>query len=445
MQINGLYTDYYELTMAQAFFLRNRHLEEATFDYFYRKAPFSGAYVIFAGAQTLADTLSNFVFDNEAITFLKKQGFDSSFLQWLSDFSLDVSIKMPPEGSIVFPNEPIAEIRGPVSHCMLLETILLNIFNFESLIATKASRMKNVMLPGQKLIDFGLRRAQGFSGLYASRAAIIGGCDTSSNVLSGMVHNHPVGGTHAHSWIQSFPTELEAFQAYSETYPDATTLLVDTYDTLESGILNSIKVAKELEKKGCRLKAVRLDSGDFRQLIPKVRTKLDKAGLEYVKIIVSDNIDEYKINDLNSGEVKADIFGVGTRLITGYDSPALNGVYKMSSLNGEPVIKRSDDTSKISLPGSKKVYRFINNELFSHDIVQTSSEEKPKDAHELHSVFWKSGEPYPKENLDQIKSRVKQQKLKLAPSLLRLEECGQYSIEISAQLQILQKEMLSGI
>lgn len=429
--------------MAQAFFLENRHEETAVFDYYFRKAPFEGSYAVFAGTETLIKGIESFTYDKEAIEYLESLGLNTSFLKWLSNFRLKISMNLPPEGTIVFPNEPIVEIAGPISHCLLFETIMLNILNFESLVATKASRMKSVMKPEQQLIDFGLRRAQGFAGIHASRAAAIGGCDSSSNVFSGMMNGHPVGGTHAHAWIQSFSSEIDAFRMYAKNYPDSTIFLVDTYDTLKSGIPNAIKVGLEMERAGHHLKGVRLDSGDFQKLIPEVRKQLDEAGLSDVKIVISDNVDELKIEELNKAEVKPDIFGVGTRLITAYGCPALNGVYKMSSLNGKPVIKRSDDSSKITLPGPKRVYRYLENGQFVYDEVVRDEESPPADGSLLRSVNWSSRSVYRKEPLNTIASRLNEQKLKLDPAVLRLHRPEAYDVRISPGLKKLQQDLLN--
>lgn len=443
MQFNGLYTDYYELSMAQAFFLEGRHQESAVFDYYFRKAPFEGSYAVFAGTQTLIDAIEAFNYDQEAIDYLESLGFQKSFLKWLSGLRINISVNTPPEGTIVFPNEPIAEISGPLSHCLLLETLVLNILNFESLIATKASRMKSVMMPNQKLIDFGLRRAQGFAGFHASRAAAIGGCDSSSNVISGMIHGHPVGGTHAHAWIQSFTSEIDAFRTFAKTYPDSTILLVDTYDTLKSGIPNAIKVGLEMKRTGHQLQGVRLDSGEFKKLIPLVRKQLDEAGLSDVSIVISDNIDEFKIEELNKADVRPDVFGVGTRLITAYGGPALNGVYKMSSLKGKPVIKRSDDSSKITLPGPKRVYRYVKNGQLLYDEVVRDNNHQPADGSLLRAVNWRSGSVYQKESLNTIASRLNEQKLKLDPAVLRLHRPEAYDVRISPGLKKLQQDLLN--
>jgi len=354
----AFYTDYYELTMAQGYFLSGRKNEHACFDYFFRANPFDGGYVVFAGISDLMEILQDFRFHEDELTFLADQGFHTEFLNFLRDFRLKADIFAAREGEIVFPRETIVRIEGTLIETQILETLLLNILNFESLIATKSARIKYAA-GDHKVLDFGLRRAQGFGGIQASKAAIIGGVEATSNVYSAFVHGTPASGTMAHSWIQSFPDELTAFRKYAEFYPDNCILLVDTCDTLQSGIPNAIKVAKELEERGHRMKGIRLDSGDLAYFSRKARRQLDQAGLEYVKIAVSNQLDERLIKSLLSQDAPIDLFGVGTRLVTGHESPALDGVYKLSSVNEEPKLKLSENIEKITLPGRKKVLRYF--------------------------------------------------------------------------------------
>ncbi len=355
----AFYTDYYELTMAQGYFLSGRKDDLACFDYFFRDNPFDGGYVIFAGLSDLLQILENFKFHEDELDYLSDQGFHSEFLNFLRDFQLNIDLYSAKEGEIVFPNEPIVRVEGTVIEAQILETLLLNILNFESLIATKASRMKYAA-EDRKVLDFGLRRAQGFGGIQASKAAIIGGVESTSNVYASFVHDIPASGTMAHSWIQAFDDELTAFRKYAEYYPDNCILLVDTYDTLQSGVPNAIKVAKELEEKGYQLKGIRLDSGDLAYFSRKARAQLDDAGLDYVKIAASNQLDERLIKSLLSQNAPIDLFGVGTRLVTGYDTPALDGVYKLSAINNKPKFKISENIEKITLPGRKKVLRYYD-------------------------------------------------------------------------------------
>lgn len=371
----AIYTDFYELTMAQGYFLSGKHIQEATFDYFFRKCPFDGGYVIFAGLTDFLQLLTDFRFSKEEITYLKEQGFKDSFLSFLSDFEFKGTIYSVKEGEIIFPNEPVLRVEGTILEAQIIETLLLNILNYESLIATKAARIREVA--GDKtVLDFGLRRAQGLGGIHGSKAAVIGGLNGTSNAYSGLLFGLDVSGTMAHSWIQSFEDEFTAFKTYAEHYPDSTVLLVDTYDTLESGIPNAIKIARELAEKGYRLKAVRLDSGDLAYFSKKARKQLDEAGLDYVKIAASNQLDEFLIRSLNEQKAPIDLFGVGTKLITAYDHPALDGVYKLSSAGGRPTLKISENIEKITLPASKKVIRYLNDDgTFNCDGILLSYEE----------------------------------------------------------------------
>lgn len=357
----GLYLDYYELTMAQGYFLSNRHKQKANFDYFFRTNPFGSGYTVFAGLSDFLELLQIFRFGPEAIDFLHKKNFKDEFLDYLKNFQFCGNIFSVQEGELVFPYEPVIRVEGNIIETQIIESLLLNVINFESLIATKARRIRYVAK--EKIIsDFGLRRGQGLASLFASRAAIIGGVNSTSNVLAAFNYDLIPAGTQAHSWIQSFNNELEAFRKFAEYYPDNCILLVDTFDTLKSGVPNAIKVAKELEQKGKRLKAIRLDSGDLAYFSKKARKMLDDAGLEYVKIVASNQLDEYLIKSLNDQNAPIDFFGVGTNLITGQKDAALDGVYKMSMIDNKPTIKLSEDISKVILPGIKKIYRYYNGE-----------------------------------------------------------------------------------
>ena len=278
------FTDYYELTMAQGYYLSGTYQKKASFDYFFRKVPFQGGYVIFAGLKELIDTIKHITFSEEEIAYLKSEGFADSFIDYLKNFSFKGSIWSVREGEIVFPNEPILRVEGNLLETQIIETLLLNILNFQSLIATKAARIKYAAGENSTVLDFGLRRAQGLAGIHATRAAIIGGFDGTSNVYSAQRFNIPAGGTMAHSWIQSFEDEITAFRTYSKYYPESANLLVDTYDTLGSGVPNAIIVAKELREKGYELKGIRLDSGDLAYFSKKARQMLDDHGFPKVKI-----------------------------------------------------------------------------------------------------------------------------------------------------------------
>lgn len=359
LQKPTLYTDFYELTMAQGYFLSERHKQPANFDYFFRSLPFNGGYVVFAGLSDLLEVIENFTFHEDELAYLKEQGFKSKFLSYLKDFQFQGDIYSVKEGEIIFANEPVLRVEGTILETQILETVILNTLNFESLIATKSSRIK-LAASDKPILDFGLRRSQGLGGLQASKASVIGGIGGSSNVLSGMMYDIDVSGTMAHSWVQSFEDELTAFRTYARHYPDASILLVDTYDTLKSGVPNAIKVAKELEDKGHKLIAIRLDSGDLAYLARQSRNMLNNAGLDYVKIAASNQLDEYVIKSLQNQNAPIDLFGVGTKLVTAYDDPALDGVYKLSSINGNPTLKISENIEKITLPDTKKIVRYLN-------------------------------------------------------------------------------------
>jgi nicotinate phosphoribosyltransferase len=363
--LSPLYTDYYQITMAQSYFKGQRHETPACFDYFFRKIPNNGGYVIFAGLGELLLMLDNLQFKDEDIDYLEKLGFGDDFLDYLKEFRFKGSIYGMREGEVVFPFEPILRVEGTLIETQLIETLLLNVLNFQSLIATKASRIR--FSAGNRLLsDFGLRRAQSFGGISASRAAIIGGFDNTSNVYSANLYDIQPAGTMAHSFIESHDDELEAFRNYAKTYPDNCTLLVDTYNTLRSGVPNAIIVAKELEAKGKRLNAIRLDSGDLAYLAKKARKMLDHEGLDYVKIIVSNQLDEYVVKSLLDQKAPIDIFGVGTSMITGSPDGALDGVYKLSAYKHIPRLKISENVQKTTLPGVKKVYRFLDHDTMFH-------------------------------------------------------------------------------
>ncbi|MCX7798465.1 MAG: nicotinate phosphoribosyltransferase [Melioribacter sp.] len=371
----GLYLDLYELTMAQGYFLNGKENQQANFDYFFRNNPFNSGYTVFAGLQDFIDLLFDFKFSDDSINYLNKLGFNKDFIEYLKNFRFRGSIYSVNEGEIVFPYEPILRVEGNIIETQLIESLLLNIINFESLIATKARRLR-YSAGDKKLADFGLRRAQGLSAIHASKAAIIGGVDNTSNVLSAFLYDMKPTGTLAHSWIQSYEDELTAFRKFAELYPQNCILLVDTFDTLKSGIPNAIKVAKELEQKGYKLNAIRLDSGDLAYLSKKARKMLNDAGLHYVKIIASNQLDEYLIKSLIDQKAPIDAFGVGTNLITGKSDAALDGVYKISMIENNPTIKLSDDVSKVTLPGIKKIFRFYNGEgKFYADCIALVEEE----------------------------------------------------------------------
>lgn len=358
-------TDFYQLTMMNGYLKSDKKDEIMIFDMFYRKNPNDGGYTIVCGINEVIDYIENLKFEEEDIQYLKSLNtFDEKFLEYLRDFKFDGEIYAVEEGTIMFPNEPIIRVKAKAMQAQLVETTILCIINFQTLIATKASRICYSAM-GDSVMEFGLRRAQApDAGLYGAKAAVIGGCIGTSNVLAGQKFDIPVLGTHAHSWIQSFDSELEAFRAYAKAYPTKTVLLLDTYDTLNSGIRNAITVFNELREQGYEPLGVRIDSGDLEFLSKEIRKILDSAGFENVKITASNDLDENTITSLKNQGAQIDIWGVGTKMITSFDWAALGGVYKLCAVvrNGQmiPKIKISEDPNKINNPGYKNIYRIYD-------------------------------------------------------------------------------------
>ena len=370
----ALYTDHYELTMAQGYFVNGMHETPAVFDYFFRKLPFKGGYAISAGLGELLDILEGFEFDRESLGFLRKQGFRPDFLDYLEVFRFAADIHAVREGEVVFPNEPVFIVSGSILEAQIVETLILNALNYPTLIATKASRIKKAA-QGRQFMDFGMRRAQGAGALQGSRASIIGGAMATSNVLAGKLYDIPLSGTQAHSWIQSFDDEIAAFRKFVRAFPEKAVLLVDTYDTLKSGIPNAITVAREMEERGESLWGVRLDSGDLAYFSKKSRELLDEAGLHDVKIIASNQLDEYIIKSLLEQGANIDAFGVGTRLMTGVPDGSLDGVYKLAWSGGKDRLKISENVEKVTLPGKKGLYRLSDHHgNFVMDAITVANE-----------------------------------------------------------------------
>lgn len=354
-------TDLYQLTMMYGYFKHGMAGNEGVFDVFFR--PKSNiTYAIAAGLQSVIDYINDLHFSEQDLAYLRSLGlFDEAFLAYLGKLRFTGEIYAMREGTVVFPYEPLVRVRAPIMQAQLIETAILTFINHQTLIATKASRVC-CAAEGGAVLEFGLRRAQGAdAGIYGARAAVIGGCASTSNVLAGEMFDVAVSGTHAHSWVMSFPDELSAFRAYAETFPHACLLLVDTYDTLHSGVPNAITVFRELRAKGLEPVGIRLDSGDLAYLSKRARRMLDEAGFPNAKICASSDLDENVIRDLKMQGCRIDTWGVGTRLITSEDNPALGGVYKMAAevVNGRmmPKIKLSDNPAKITNPGYKKVFR----------------------------------------------------------------------------------------
>lgn len=364
-----LMTDLYELTMMQGYF-KNQTNRTVIFDVFYRNNPSGSGYAIVAGLDQVIDYIKNLRFTKDYIEYLSTLGlFEDDFLEYLSNFHFSGDIYAIPEGTVVFPREPLVKVIAPIMEAQLVETTILNLINHQSLIATKASRVV-FAARGDGIMEFGLRRAQGpDAGTLGARAAVIGGCIGTSNVLCGQLYDVPVKGTHAHSWIMSFPDEYTAFKKYSELYPNACILLVDTYDTLKSGVPNAIKVFNEMKEAGIPLKnyGIRLDSGDLAYLSKKARKMLDHAGFSDAIISASSDLDEYLIDSLKVQGAAITSWGVGTNLITSKDNPAFGGVYKLAAVmndNNEfvPKIKLSENSEKITNPGNKTIYRIYEKE-----------------------------------------------------------------------------------
>ena len=360
-----LLTDLYELTMMQGYFKNKDRNETVIFDAFYRNNPCDGGYAISAGLEQVIQYIKELHFDEEDISYLASLGiFEADFLDYLKYFKFSGDIYAIPEGTVMFPREPVVKVIAPIMEAQLVETAILNIINHQSLIATKAARVCQAA-KGDGIMEFGLRRAQGpDAGIYGARAAMIGGCIGTSNVLAGQLFDVPVKGTHAHSWIMSFPDEYTAFKTYADMYPNACILLVDTYDTLKSGVPNAIRVFKEMREAGIPLTfyGIRLDSGDLAYLSKKARKMLDAAGFPDAVISASNDLDEFLIDSLKAQGAAITSWGVGTNLITSKDNPSFGGVYKLAAVMDEngtflPKIKLSENSEKITNPGNKMIYR----------------------------------------------------------------------------------------
>ncbi len=377
-----LLTDLYQLTMMNGYYKEGKCDEVVIFDVFFRQNELI-TYSLAAGLEQAVDYVLNLNFTNEDVEYLRGlKIFDEGFLKYLSTLKFTGDIYSVKEGTMVFPGEPIFTVCAPIVQAQLIETAILNIINHQTLIASKAAKVC-YSAKGDNVMEFGLRRAQGpDAGIYGARASIIGGCNSTSNVLAGKMFDVPVSGTHAHSWVMNFDSEYEAFKAYSETYPDATLLLVDTYDTLRSGIPNAIKVFKELRAKGKKPIGIRLDSGDLAYLTKKAREMLDEAGFEDAIICASGDLDEKLIQSLKIQGAKINSWGIGTKLITSADMPALGGVYKLAGVidkdgNVVPKIKVSESSAKITNPGFKKVVRIYGGKSYKAeaDLIMLMNEE----------------------------------------------------------------------
>lgn len=469
-----LMTDLYELTMMQGYFKLGRH-ENVVFDAFYRTNPCGGGYAICAGLESIVNYIKNLKFTPEDIEYLRSINiFDEDFLTYLSTFRFTGSIYAIPEGSVIHPMEPIVKVIAPIDQAQLVETTILNFMNHQSLIATKASRVCYAA-EGDAVMEFGLRRAQGAdAGTVGARAAVIGGCVGTSNVICGKLYDVPVLGTHAHSWIMSFPDEYTAFKTYAELYPGNATLLVDTYDTLKSGVPNAIKVFKELRDAGKMPKkyGIRLDSGDLAYLSKKAKKMLDEAGFTDAIICASSDLDENLIASLKNQGATINQWGVGTNLITSKDCPAFGGVYKLAAVTDEngnviPKIKLSENSIKITNPGNKTVFRIYDkatNKAIA-DLITLADEKIPDDDIVLFSPTetWKKtklkkGEWYAKEILipvfingecvyelpttQEIKEFCKEEMNSLWDECKRFANPHNYYVDLSKKLYDLKMQLL---
>lgn len=472
MTTHPLMMDFYELTMANSYFEQNRTDEWGVFDYYFRKIPENGGYAIFAGLENFLNYVKTLKFSDKEIQYLRKMKlFNDGFLDYLSSFKFRGEIYSFREGDVIFPNEPIVTIKAPLIDCQLLETYLLLSLNHQSLIATKSARI-SMQAQNKQVIELGARRAHGIhAATYGARAAYIGGVNATANVEAGYQFNIPIVGTMAHAFVQSFDTEYDAFQAYAMTYPNNTVLLIDTYDTLESGLINAIKIHNDvLAPIGCYLKGVRIDSGDLAYLSRQTRKILDEAGLSKTQIIVSNSLDEYIIKGLISQNACIDVFGVGERLITAKQEPVFGGVYKIVALekNGHviPKIKLSENSVKTSTPGFKQVYRFYDehNKAFA-DVVTLRDEiinanepyvlfdpvnpwkkktVVPFRVKALLNLVWSNGKSITSID-DAIKARSNAQQglSELWPEVKRLENPHLYYVDLSAELWQLKHDLIA--
>ncbi|MEC5125371.1 nicotinate phosphoribosyltransferase [Verrucomicrobiales bacterium BCK34] len=472
-----LLTDLYQLTMAAGYWKTGKAEQESVFHLFFRKLPFSGGYAVAAGLGDVIEWLENFRFAKEDIAYLAtltgndgKELFNEEFLDYLANLKWTCSVDAIPEGTVVFPHEPLLRIQGPLLQCQLVETALLNIVNFQTLIATKSARVCDAA-QGDDVLEFGLRRAQGPNGaVMASRAAFIGGCAATSNVLAGRKLGIPVRGTHAHSWIMSFDTEEEAFDAYAAVMPNNCIFLVDTYDTLE-GVRNAVKTGKRLRERGYEVAGIRLDSGDLGWLSIEARKILDEGGFPQAKIVASNDLDEHLVQSLKQQGAKITVWGVGTQLVTGGDQPALGGVYKLAAIrdedgNWEPKVKLSEQAIKVSNPGLQQVRRFSLDGKFCGDAIYDAEHPCPEPIEIAHPtdplrtkvmpdkatasdllvpVFEKGSLIYPTPTLPETQSYCREQLAAVDKSTRRLDHPHEYPAGVELSLHRKKLELIQNL
>ncbi len=469
-----LLTDQYQLTMAYGYWKSGMAERRAEFHMFYRRNPFDGGFVVMAGMGTLAEYLEDFSFSSGDLAYLAgltdRSGqalFEPAFLDYLDGLSFGCDLHVVPEGTIVFPNEPLVRVQGPILQAQILETLLLNTINFQSLIATKAARVCHAA-QGDPVVDFGLRRAQGLGGLAAARAVYIGGVTGTSNVLAGKLYGIPVVGTHAHSWVMSFDDERESFAAYARALPNNCVFLVDTYGSI-SGINNAIEVGRELREQGHEMIGIRLDSGDLAYFSKRARAMLDEAGFPAAKVVASNELDEYVITSLKLQGATIDMWGVGTKLVTAYDDPALTGVYKLSAIQNprgewQYKLKLSNQKSKMSIPGLLQVYRHyheagrmmadviadltddtaaIDHIIDPNDNLRRKSLKRSVRFEPLLQVLYRGGRlQADPPGLETIRQRFRDQLAMLDDSHKRFEYPHIYPVGLSPQLNQLRDDMI---
>jgi len=438
----SLFTDFYELTMCASYF-DNKKFEPATFDLFIRRLPKNRSYFLFAGLEQALLFLKSVKFTDENLSYLKEQGFDQQFLGYLRNFKFTGDVWAVPEGTVAFPCEPLIRVTAPIIEAQLVETFLLNTVNLQTTIATKASRVVNAA-KGKAIIEFGLRREHGIdAGMKVARCSYIAGCQGTSNVLAGLSYGIPIFGTMAHSFVMSYKKEIDAFRAFAKTFPNKSTLLIDTYDDL-AGAEKAATVAKELEKAGCKLGGVRLDSGDLVEISKKVRKLLDDKGLQYVRIFASGDLDEFRIAELLKNGAKIGAFGVGTKMGTSADKPYVDVIYKLCETMSErgkfsPIMKLSE--GKVTLPGRKQVYRFKDkNGNFSKDMIALA-DEKIKGEPLLIKVMEKGEITYDLPSLNEIRTTAAENLSKLAEKYKKLTNAPAYPVELSQDLENLIKNL----
>ncbi|MFK7766340.1 MAG: nicotinate phosphoribosyltransferase [Mariniblastus sp.] len=470
----GLLTDLYQLTMAYGYWKQNKAEQNGVFHLFFRKSPFKGGYTIAAGLQTAIEYLESFHFSNSDIEYLStltgnddKPLFEPAFLDYLSELKLTLNIDAIPEGTVVFPHQPLVRVEGPMLQAQIIETPLLNLINFQTLIATKSARICRAAM-GEPVLEFGLRRAQGIDGaLTATRAAFIGGAAATSNILAGKLYGIPVRGTHAHSWVMSFDTEMDSFNSYADAMPNNCVFLVDTYDTLE-GVRKATEVGKRLREDGHEMVGIRLDSGDLAYLSIEARKILDEAGFPDAKIVASNDLDEHLIESLKRQSAQVSVWGVGTKLATAFEQPALGGVYKLAAIeetpgHWTPKIKLSEQLIKTSTPGKLQVRRYIKTGRASADMIFNELDGKPnnatfvdpldpshqrvvsdKDEYEslLVPVIRKGKTVYDLPTLESIQTRTHDQLAMFHPTILRLDNPHKYPVGLEKTLYDLKAELM---